>query len=137
MSFEFPTGFFHSLAEETILLGGAIMTIAYGIRRMYRMARNIEILVDNAELNKVARVQDAAERTKIADHLATHILSEEAREQRMDEIIRALQIGQAEILREVRPNGGSSIKDVVNSVQRDVAVLTQWKEDSTRQNRLL
>jgi hypothetical protein len=137
MSFEFPTDFFHSLAEETILLGGAIMAIGYGLRRIYRMARNIETLVDSAAATKDSRVADATERKAIADTLAAHITLEETREQRMDEIIRTLQTGQAEILREIRPNGGSSIKDVVNQVQRDVAVLTQWKEDSTRQNRLL
>lgn len=122
MAFEVSVETLRTAAQDTILAGGFLMALAYGIRRIYRMARNIETLVQSAHV-------DAAERKRITDTLTDHINTEEARDARMDEIIQSLTVGQNEILREMRPNGGSSMKDIINQVQRDVAVLSQWKED--------
>lgn len=126
MQFETTHDLVRSVAQDIVIFGGSIMAIAYGLRRVYRMARNVETLLETS-------AKDANERKTISDNLAAHIAQEEARDARMDETVRALMNGQNEILREIRPNGGSSIKDVVNSVQRDVAVLKQWKEDTQGQ----
>lgn len=130
MQFETTHDLVRSVAQDIVIFGGSLMAIAYGLRRVYRMARNVETIMKMNEKIAETAEEDAVARKEIADSLVTHIALEEAREKAVDEAIRGLIQGQNEILREVRPNGGSSIKDVVNSVQRDVAVLKQWKDDT-------
>lgn len=111
-----------TIGQDILLAGAAIMAVFYGVRRIYRMAKNVDELVSNIKV-------DRQERENVAKVLEDHIAEETQRDLKNEEVIRALVAGQNEILREIRPNGGSSMKDTINQVQRDVAVLTQWKSD--------
>lgn len=104
--------------KAVLLVGGAVMALAYGARRVYRVARNIDTLVTLASDSKT-------DRAALAKALAEK-----------DEKFNALSAKVDTILREVLPNGGSSMKDVVNQtnarvhdIHARVSVLEQWKED--------
>lgn len=110
-------------AGETLLvfasLGGVLWVI---LRNAYKLIRNVEKLVESSEKNEKAH-------ESITTELRGHIKMEEDRDAIRDEQMKT-------IVTEMRPNGGSSMKDVVNAtahkideVHTRVAVLEQWKED--------
>jgi hypothetical protein len=103
-----------------LLVGGAMTAVGYGIRRVYRAARNIDTLVTLAN-------DSQKERAALAEALRNR-----------DDKFNAISSKVDTILREVLPDGGSSMKDVVNQtnarvhdIHARVAVLEQWKEDHT------
>lgn len=163
-----------TLAEDSILIGGVIMGIWYGVRRLYLVARNVEKLVESADKNEKNQIestrQAAQARADIKANLEEHIKIEEERDNKRDfkfdklsasvealaadlrdhvkveedrDLIRDQQLVQLtdhmeEVISEMRPNGGSSIKDLVtksnqniNEINTRVAVLEQWQEDTT------
>ena len=116
------------VTAEWILLLGALMTaIGIGLKRVYNMARGVEKILEFT-------VDEKAEREKLAVELAEHIKKNAERD-----AARSLQIAELvetvrEISRETRPNGGSSMKDVLNDtakrvgdIHTRVAVLEEWK----------
>jgi len=118
---------------EWILLLGAVMTaIGIGLKRVYSMARGVEKILEFT-------VTEKSEREKLAAELATHIQKNAERD-----AARSLQIAELvdtvrEISRETRPNGGSSMKDVLNhtaervgDIATRVAVLEEWKRHEER-----
>jgi hypothetical protein len=157
---DFPAEMLKNGAESIVLYGGAAMALFYGVKRVYNTARNVEKLVEKAEQNDTSNkeyrkklkedldAQDASRNEKLAvvtDGLNTlaaalqdHIKIEEQRD-----IIRDRQMIQMtdhidEMVKEMRPNGGSSMKDIINltskkvdEVHTRVAVLEQWKNDKT------
>lgn len=119
--------------EIIVLAGAAIMAIAFGFRRVYRTARNIEMLVAHATEQKEFERLSTADRAKLAKDLRDHITEEFDRDAEQHARTVKLVANVEEILREIRPNGGSSIKDVVNQIRTEVAVLNQWKADQPHQ----
>jgi biopolymer transport protein ExbB/TolQ len=113
---------------EWILLLGAVMTaIGIGLKRIYSMARGVEKIVEFT-------VSEKAEREKLALELKHHIDKQDTRNQAHDRQIVELVDNMREVSREIRPNGGSSMKDVVNNTNKivnemhtRVAVLEEWK----------
>ena len=113
---------------EWVLLVGAVMTaLGIGLKRVYTMARGVEKLLEFT-------VTEKAEREKLAADLVSHIQYEDARDEKRDHQILELISNMREVSREIRPNGGSSMKDVVNNTNRvvnemqtRVAVLEEWK----------
>lgn len=110
--------------ELIVLVGVFLMSVAYGIRRVYRTARNVEDLVDMAKTSRT--------------ELNAHINDEEHDIKEINKVVQDLQHSIGEIVREIRPNGGSSMKDTLNDVHKQVtevhtrvSVLEQWKEDTT------
>jgi hypothetical protein len=71
-------------AELIVAVGGAIMAVGYGLKRVYRMAKNIERVLENSE-SATTRL-DAIEK-------------------------------------ELKPNGGSSLRDAVNRIDRELQAL--------------
>lgn len=108
--------------EGLVLAGAAMSALFVGIRSVYRQARNIEKLVELSN-------QSAKDRAAMSTELAEFRKAQAARDELRDEQINELQNGVALAVRELTPNGGSSIKDVVTQVRLDVARLMQWKED--------
>lgn len=113
--------------EAIVLIGTAIMAIAYGLKRVYNMARGVEKILEFNKSEKEAR-------EAVANDLLHHIQGEDARDIVRDKQIQELVATVREISREVRPNGGSSMKDVVNNtntivheMQTRVAVIEEWK----------
>lgn len=110
-----------------LLIGAAMTAIALGIKRVYSMARGVEKIL-------AFTVTEKAEREKLASELKNHIEKQDLRHQNHDTQIGELVGTVREISREIRPNGGSSIKDVVNNtntivheMQTRVAVIEEWK----------
>lgn len=98
-----------------------------GLKRMYKIAKNIDGLVTDADEKK--KKDD-----KIALALSDHIHTMDERNARRDKVLAALTSDIREITREIRPNGGSSMKDQLSAIARDVAVLQQWKHDSEKKD---
>lgn len=148
-----------TIAEDIVLFGGAAMAIYYGIKRMYTTARNVEKLVEKAEtteksnadyrlqlkkdLDVSASARDAKLETlsanidSIGASLKDHIATEEARDFARDAQLVQITDHVDEMVKEMRPNGGSSMKDILNKasqkvdeVHTRVAVLEQWKDDN-------
>ena len=127
----------HTIAVETmegILLIGAVMTaIGLGIKRIYSVARSVEKILEVA-------VEQKAKNEAIAEELVAHINMEDARDQIRDKQIAELVSTVREIGREMRPNGGSSMKDILNhtaenvaSISTRTAVLEEWKRMHDRE----
>jgi hypothetical protein len=120
-------------AVKGILLIGAAMTaIGLGIRRVYSVARSVEKILEFT-------VTEKKEREKLADALNAHMIAEDARDEKRDHQIIELVNNMREVSREIRPNGGSSMKDVVNNTNKvvnemhtRVAVLEEWKRHEER-----
>jgi hypothetical protein len=118
---------------EWILLVGAFMTaIGLGIKRIYSVARSVEKILEFAKTEKEAR-------EKVAEQLLDHIRAEDLRDEKRDHQILELVNNMREVSREIRPNGGSSMKDVVNNtntivheMQTRVAVIEEWKRHEER-----
>lgn len=129
---------FHNSVIETfegILLLGALMTaIGVGLKRVYTMARGVEKILEFNKIEKEAR-------EAVAKDLLHHIQGEDARDVIRDKQIAELVSTVREISREVRPNGGSSMKDVLNStnlvvheMQTRMAVIEEWKRHEERED---
>jgi hypothetical protein len=117
-------------AEYVAILGAGIMALYYGIKRLYGVARSVEKILDHV-------VKDKEERDVINESLKDHIKMEEARDSIRDEQLIRITQDLRDIVREVRPNGGSSMKDTLNVVARDMgdintrlARVEQWKQDN-------
>ena len=121
-------------AFEGILLIGALMTaIGIGLKRVYTMARSVEKILEFNKTEKEAR-------ESVATDLLAHIRAEDARDLVRDRQIQELVDTVREISRETRPNGGSSMKDVLNHTAECVAdintrtsVLEEWKRMHDRE----
>lgn len=98
---------FVAAMEWIVLFGTAIMAIAYGLRRVYTMARGVEKILEFT-------VTEKAEREKLAADLKSHIESQAVYRREYEHQIGEVVDTIREISRETRPNGGSSMKDVVN-----------------------
>ena len=103
------------------------MALVYGIKRIYQTARSVE------EILKFT-VDEKRNREALANDLKLHITAEDNRDRIRDQQILELVNTVREIGREVRPNGGSSMKDVLNhtaervsDIQTRVSVLEEWK----------
>lgn len=112
----------NKIAEHVILWGGALTALFIGLKRMYKVAKNIDNLVTYTEERKVTD-------NKIATDLADHMKAVKEYNDKRDKVMSSLTSDIKEITREIRPNGGSSMKDQLTSIARDVAVLQQWKRD--------
>jgi hypothetical protein len=118
---------------KTILLIGAVMTaIGLGIKRIYSVARSVEEILKFTKTEKEAR-------ERVAQQLLEHIHAEDARDEKRDQQIIELVNNMREVSREIRPNGGSSMKDVVNNtntivheMQTRIAVIEEWKKHVDR-----
>ena len=118
---------------KAILLVGAVMTaIGLGLKRMYSVARSVEKILEFT-------VSEKAAREALASQLQTHIdlvdKQHRARELQILELVDTVR----EISRETRPNGGSSMKDVLNhtaervsDIHTRVAVLEEWKRNEEK-----
>jgi chromosome segregation ATPase len=96
--------------EIVVLAGAFLMAIGAGLRRVYKMARNIETLMEQVDRNGKEALA-ASERLQIA---ADEITSVRHKVQ--------------EIKKEVLPNGGASLRDAVNRIESRVAVLETWHQ---------
>jgi hypothetical protein len=113
---------------EGILLLGALMTaIGLGFKRIYSVARSVEKILEFTKTEKEAR-------EAVAQQLLEHIRHEDERDEKRDHQILELVSNLREVSREIRPNGGSSMKDVVNNtnmvvnqLKTQVAVIEEWK----------
>jgi hypothetical protein len=127
MTFEWLHARFIETLEGIIVVGTALTAIGYGLKRVYNTARGVEKILEFTVKEKAAREQ-------LAVDLAAHIKAGNERDAQ-----RSLQISELvdtvrEISRETRPNGGSSMKDVLNhtaervgDIHTRVAVLEEWK----------
>ena len=121
------------LVLKGILLVGAAMTaIGIGVKRIYNMARGVEKILDFTVSEKKRREDLAKE---LHDHMAAQRLVDEKRSKEIHELVSTVR----EISREVRPNGGSSMKDVLNhtaekvsEIHTRVSVLEEWKRHEER-----
>jgi hypothetical protein len=109
-----------------------VTAIGVGLKRVYKMARSVEKIL---EFN----ISEKEARERVAADLLAHIRSEELREKEVDQQLAEMASTIREIGREVRPNGGSSMKDVLNhtaervgDIQTRVAVLEEWKRHADR-----
>jgi hypothetical protein len=101
--------------------------IGIGLKRIYSMARGVEKILEFT-------VTEKAEREKLAFELTKHIEKQDVRHTAHDQQILEIVGNLREVSREIRPNGGSSMKDVVNNtnkvvneMQTRVAVIEEWK----------
>jgi len=120
-------GTFIEVLEELLLLGATVSAIGYGIKRIYNTARAVEKILEFT-------VSEKASREKLATELKAHIDMEDNRDRLRDRQIIELVDTVREIGREIRPNGGSSMKDVLNrtasnvsDIHTRVSVLEEWK----------
>ena len=114
------------------MIGGALAAIGYGLRRVYNTARGVEKILEFSE-------EEKKNREALAIDLKDHIKMETDRDAIRDHQIIELVDTVREIGREVRPNGGSSMKDVLNhtaekvsDISTRVAVLEEWKRNGAK-----
>jgi hypothetical protein len=120
------------LIQDILIIGALVTAIGVGLKRVYKMARSVEKIL---EFN----ISEKEARERVAADLLAHIRSEELREKEVDQQLAEMASTIREIGREVRPNGGSSMKDVLNhtaervgDIQTRVAVLEEWKRHADR-----
>ena len=120
------------IAEEIVIVGGALTAIGFGFKRVYQTARSVEKILDFTVVEKNSR-------EKLANDLTAHINMEDERDRIRDRQIIELVDTVREIGREIRPNGGSSMKDVLNhtaekvsDISTRVAVIEEWKRHETK-----
>jgi len=120
-----------TLMERVVLLGAALTAVGYGLRRVYSLARTVEQIFDHA-------VQDKVHREQLAADLKEHVQKEDKWHDIRDHQLNELAADVREITREIRPNGGTSMKDVLNQTSdmvKDnrlrIAVLEEWKRAET------
>jgi hypothetical protein len=110
--------------ELLVLTGASLSAIFLGARRVYRTARNTEEILTTSRLSAAANEERKRE---LAEFREAQAARDERRDREMDEIRHGMSI----LVREVTPNGGASIKDVVNQLRVDIAVLNEWKRDNS------
>ncbi len=118
---------------KAILLVGAAMTaIGLGLKRMYSVARSVEKILEFTVNEKAAREEVSQELKRQIELQRQH---NHARDLQISELIETVR----EISRETRPNGGSSMKDVLNNTAQTVAdmatrvaVLEEWKRNEEK-----
>jgi hypothetical protein len=123
---------FVAVAEWILLIGAVMTAIGIGFKRIYSMARGVEKIVEFTVNEKQVR-EDLA--TQLKKHIELVDQQHKAREIQIQELVSTVR----EISRETRPNGGSSMKDVLNhtaervgEIQTRVAVLEEWKRHEER-----
>ena len=116
--------------EFILLLGAGLMAIYTGLKRIYKSARSIETILDHV-------IEDKKERDIINKALNDHIKMEADRDAIRDVQLIEITNDLREITREVRPNGGSSMKDSLTNIANDIghvkerlASVEQWKKDN-------
>jgi hypothetical protein len=116
-------------AEYVALLGAGFMAVWYGAKRVYNLAKSVEKILTHV-------VDDKKERDVINESLQSHIKMEEDRDEIRDSQLIEITQDLREITREIRPNGGSSMKDTLNAIAKDMgdmnarlARVEQWKKD--------
>lgn len=114
-----------SVAEQTIIYGGAVTALWLGATRIYRIARNVEKLVETSDVTKLAHAGLRKDFSNLDDKLSAHIKDEEERNRTRDLQLVQLTEHMNEIIIELRPNGGSSIKDMVNSTSKNVVLMSK------------
>lgn len=127
----FDTHEWSEIAGILAVAGAALVALWKGIRCIYQMARKVEAIFEHAQVESV-------EREKLAKDLRAHVQMEEDRDSIRDRQFINIVNDLNEITREIRPNGGSSLKDDVTATRRDVgeiktrvAVLEEWKRAET------
>jgi len=157
-----------TIAEDIVVFGGAGMALWIGLKRMYTTARNVEKLVEKADETdqkngeyrdqiKSDLLQHSAlesERHSLRDKkidsvnagvgslseaLRAHVKMEEARDAIRDQQLIQLAAHIDEIVIDHRPNGGSSMKDIITKtsnavaeINTRVAVIEEWKGANKR-----
>lgn len=100
---------------EIILIGGgAIMALWKGLKNIYKLARNVETLLTNSSAmdEKYAQVV-----SRLEGHTQRESDFNRVRDTQLLSISQALD----EISKEIRPNGGSSMKDTINKCAKDIS----------------
>lgn len=122
------------VVQDVLLIGALMTAIGIGVRRIYNMARGVEKILEFNVAEKKAREQ-------VAQDLLAHIQSEEHKDIARDHQIQELVMTVREMSRELRPNGGSSMKDVLNhtaekvgDIHTRVSVLEEWKRNEELQD---
>jgi biopolymer transport protein ExbB/TolQ len=105
--------FAQSILEDILLVGAGIMAIWYGLRRIYNTARSVEKILEFTQ-------QEKERREEVARELQEHMKKEEDRAHLADSRFSELASDLREITREIRPNGGTSMKDVINQTNERV-----------------
>lgn len=120
---------FRTTAEATLLLGASFMAILYGLKRIYGWTKTLDEVLEHA-------VQGKKDTDEVTQRLMAHVNQEEARDKIRDVQLIEIVADLKEITREIRPNGGSSMKDTVNHIASEVghvkerlATVEQWKKD--------
>jgi hypothetical protein len=152
-----------TIAEDIVIFGGAAMALFVGVKRIYTTARNVEKLVDKSDstdqknMEYRQQIKDDLQNShkleeerhvlqdkkidgvtnhihELAEHLRAHIMQEEERDLIRDKQLIRLTDHIDEIVAEMRPNGGSSMKDIltktssaVSEINTRVAVIEEWK----------
>lgn len=118
------------VVEYILLLGAGIMAVYYGVKRIYNVARSVEKILGHV-------VEDKKERDVLAGNLKDHIKLEEDRDAVRDAQFIRITDDLKDVVREVRPNGGSSMKDILNRIANQMndintrlARVEQWKKDN-------
>lgn len=131
-------GTFTGILRGILLLGGVLSVLWYGIRRIYNGAKSIEEVLALVKSAKTDREEEAAKRLELNRTLCSHIADEEERDRSRALAFQELADNVRDIAREIRPNGGSSMKDQLtalterqNDLRVDVAALKQWKDDES------
>lgn len=101
------------ILQDIILIGGVIMSLWYGLTRIYKTARSVEKILEFS-------TEEKANREKLAAKVEATIETENARHDKRDVQLAQVAADLAEITREIRPNGGSSMKDVLNQTNERV-----------------
>ncbi len=122
-----------AIAENIVLFGAAAMGIFYGVKRVYTTARNVEKLIESADRNKDSLAT-------LGNELRAHVKMEEDRDLIRDQQLIQLTDHMEEVVSEMRPNGGSSMKDIltkasskVDEVHTRLSVIEQWKNDHVKE----
>lgn len=97
--------------EDIVLWGAGVTALGYGIRRLYKFAKNIDTLLELAREN-------AAERQRVHDVL-------EKRDRFLDDQMAIMANDIKNIKKELQPNGGSSLRDAVNGIATRLAVVEE------------
>lgn len=138
------------IAENVIIYGGAVTALWYGAKRMYRVARNVEKLVENSDAAATDRVilkEELENHTnnermlnekraikfdelsdvvyKIDNSLKEHMQKQEHQNELIDKQILQLNEHITEIVSEVRTNGGSSMKDILATTNKNVGLINK------------
>jgi hypothetical protein len=95
--------------QDIAMVGAGIGVVGAGIMKVYKMARNVEKIFEYT-------VENRAENEAIKQALVTHTNEQTHRDSQRDMILQEVKDNVQEITREIRPNGGSSIKDTVTRI---------------------